>query len=145
MSLQSLQRLFEKLVREMDNRKKMTDKLKIRIRSHSQGFEFAPTCMEEGHFLIRVYSHIPLYSHIESGGEAVAVLKLAPSDTIRAKTFHDCWIEFIDISEAQYETYLEFGSLPEIIKSMEYNLNEKNKFTIWKCSVFDQAATATPV
>jgi hypothetical protein len=137
MSIQNLQTLFEKLVRELGNRKKMTDKLKIGIKSHSQGFEIAPVCIEKGHFLIRVYPHIPTYKRMESDGEAVAVLKLAPSDTIRAKTFHDCWIEFFDISEAQYETYLEFGSLPEVTKSMEYNLNENNKFTIWKCSVFD--------
>jgi len=144
MSIQTLQTLFERLVSDLGDRKKMTDKLKITMKSHSQGFEFAPTCMEEGHFLIRVYPHIPMYEHIESAGEAVAVLKLVPSDTIRAKTFHDCWIEFIDISEAQYETYLTFGSLSEVTRSMKYNLNETDKFTIWKFSVFDQA-TATPV
>ena len=131
----SLQTLFERLVSDLGNRKIMTDKLKIRIKSHSQGFELAPICTDEGYFLIRVYPHIPVYERMESDGEAVAVLKLTPSDTIRAKTFHDCWIEFFDISEAQYETYLEFGSLPEVTGSLKHNLNKTDKFTIWKFSL----------
>lgn len=133
----SIESLLNKLITNLNDRKGMSKKLVTSIRSHSQGFEMAPVCLEDGYFLLRVYPFIPLEENTETDGEAISVVKLTPSDTIRIRTFNDCWVELLDISEAQYETYLTFGSFTEMNSSLEYNLNEDDRFTIWKFSVFN--------
>lgn len=143
--MDSLSVFFKRLAAQhLNQRKPVTNKISSAINSHSDGFNTIWRCNIKGYFLIRVYPRVPLIDNIEIEGEAISIVKLNKNEKVSIVLYNECWVELVEVSQAQYETYLEFGSLKELgNEKLTHQLTEKDKLEIQKVSTDDSSVSYT--